>query len=201
MEFKAFPKIGRLSKLATVTEKIDGTNAVVALFELSSEQDPPLAYPVVALPVDRAGKRWAVLAGSRNRWLTTESTRKGGDNFGFASWVLANAHELLSLGAGYHYGEWWGAGIQRGYGLSEKRFSLFNVARWGADNPNTPSCCSVVPVLSQCALADVDDLMSVLDIYGSQAAPGFMKPEGIVIYHEGTMYKKTFEYDKGKWAA
>lgn len=32
---------------------------------------------------------------------------------------------------------------------------------------------------------------------------GFMDPEGIVIYHtgSGTLYKKTFENDEGKWSA
>lgn len=43
--------------------------------------------------------------------------------------------------------------------------------------------------------------MTALKVAGSVAAPGFMNPEGIVIFHEGTMYKKTFKHDKGKWSA
>jgi hypothetical protein len=78
---------------------------------------------------------------SRSRWITPDD-----DNFGFAAWVEANRDELLTLGPGRHFGEWWGSGIQRGYGLpkGEKRFSLFNVSRWGESRP---ACCHVVPVL------------------------------------------------------
>ena len=106
------------------------------------------------------------------------------------------------LGPGRHFGEWWGSGIQRGYGLpkGEKRFSLFNVKRW---TENRPQCCYVVPVLYQ---GDFDtgvnlDTMKTLAYGGSLAAPGFMKPEGVVIYHTAgnVLFKKTFEKDeKGK---
>ena len=90
---------------------------------------------------------------------------KNCDNHGFARWVSENAEELLKLGEGRHYGEWHGKGIQRGYGLEEKRFSLFNVTRWClwneeskliSINPKTkeekyqerlPKCCYLVPIL------------------------------------------------------
>ena len=114
--FVEFPKMPRLSREIIVTEKIDGTNAQVYI-----------------------GDDGTILAGSRTRWITPEN-----DNFGFAAWVRDNTDELLKLGPGSHFGEWWGAGIQRRYGLNEKRFSLFNVARWGEERP---ACCSVVPVL------------------------------------------------------
>ena len=41
-----------------------------------------------------------------------------------------------------------------------------------------------------------------LRLRGSKAAPGFMKPEGIVIFHtkSGAVFKKTLEKDEsGKW--
>lgn len=103
IEFKPFQKIARLNREVLVTEKIDGTNGLVWIAEDGVE----------------------MRAGSRSRWITPEA-----DNFGFAKWVADNAEELRRLGPGYHYGEWWGAGIQRRYGLTEKRFSLFNVSRW-----------------------------------------------------------------------
>ncbi len=194
MQFQAFPKIGRLSKLATVTEKIDGTNAAVVIVP-TGDSDSAQGAATGALATLGG---FHIGAQSRTRMLDTSAK---GDNLGFAKWVLENAPALISLGAGLHFGEWWGAGIQRGYGLTEKRFSLFNTARWGAHNPNTPSCCSVVPVLAKCGLSEVDDVMSNLKVDGSRASPGYMNPEGIVIYHEGTYYKKTFEYDRGKWSA
>ena len=138
------------------------------------------------------------MVGSRSRWITPDN-----DNHGFAKWAFANKAELLKLGPGYHYGEWWGNGIQRGYGLpkDDKRFSLFNVMRW-ADNPDRPSCCSTVPILHR-GLFNTEDIKKTLEslrVTGSKAAP-FSNPEGIVIYHtqSNSSFKVTFENDeKGK---
>lgn len=197
--FEAFPKISRMSKSVTVTEKIDGTNAQIAVFTMAQFQDLPVDEQAVALYVGDNENDYAVLAGSRNRWLDTSSK---GDNFGFAKWVQEHIQELFTLGPGLHYGEWWGPGIgPRGYPVDSKRFSLFNAARWGAHNPNTPSCCLVVPIIGSYPIDKVDAAMMFLKENGSLAAPGFMNPEGIVIYHERTLYKKTFEHDEGKWSA
>jgi hypothetical protein len=103
-EFTPFPKIPRLFRRVFVTEKLDGTNACVVVPE-----DP--TQPV--------------LAQSRTRFITPEA-----DNYGFADWVSGHETGLRNLGPGRHFGEWWGAGINRGYGLEERRFSLFNVSRW-----------------------------------------------------------------------
>lgn len=173
MEFKAFPNIGRLSRDIVITEKLDGTNASIVI-------TPEGEF----------------LIGSRTRWITPQD-----DNFGFSKWAHENKDELLKLGEGAHFGEWWGQGIQRKYGLSEKRFSLFNVGRW--NNDNCPTCCSVVPTLyiGDFCTAKINGVMSMLEVNGSAAAPGFMKPEGIVIYHKqaNVLFKKTFENDdKGK---
>ncbi|MDE2467212.1 MAG: RNA ligase family protein, partial [Bradyrhizobium sp.] len=131
-----------------MTEKIDGTNAQIAWFELQSEEAveaaaaDPLCLKVVSGQYDGESPM-ALYAGSRNRWLLPGKQ----DNFGFAAWVFANSAELLKLGPGRHFGEWYGAGIQRGYGLTEKRFALFNTARWLADDRAT--CCDVVPILAK----------------------------------------------------
>ena len=170
MDFVEFPKIPRWSKEVIVTEKIDGTNSQITV------SDDGLSI---------------VSCGSRNRFLTPGKTT---DNFGFAAWVEANKEELLKLGPGTHYGEWWGSGIQRGYGLKEKRFSLFNTSRWSEVRP---ACCHVVPVLWSGNMDDlvVDAEMEILKGTGSKASPGFMYPEGIVIFHVAGKYlfKKTFK--------
>jgi hypothetical protein len=113
----------------------------------------------------------------------------------------------MKLGAGYHYGEWWGQGIQRRYGLSEKRFSLFNVSRW-SDDDIRPACCYVVPTLYRGTFSEkmIIECLDYIALNGSVAAPGFMKPEGVVIFHvaSGTLFKKTIERDdeyKGKQEA
>ena len=169
-EFNAFPKIARLSRDIIVTEKIDGTNAQIVI---TDDGD--------------------IFSGSRTRWITPED-----DNFGFARWVEEHKNELLVLGPGRHYGEWWGQGIQRNYGISEKRFSLFNVTRWG--DAILPNCVGVVPVLYRGIFSTsiIDGLIDALKETGSRAAPGFMKPEGVVVFHVAgnVMFKKTIEKDE-----
>ncbi len=112
----------------------------------------------------------------------------------------------MKLGAGHHFGEWWGSGIQRGYGLlnGEKRFSLFNTKKW-LNNPDLPKCCSVVPVLYEGMFEEsaIQNALIKLQEFGSVASPSFMKPEGIVIWHKAAQlyFKKTIEKDsewKGK---
>ncbi|HNB54180.1 MAG TPA: RNA ligase family protein [Anaerolineales bacterium] len=171
-EFEGFQKIARLSRDCVITEKIDGTNAQIFI----------------------ADDFQTIKFGSRTRWITPEN-----DNFGFAKWGESNKEELLKLGPGRHFGEWWGSGIQRGYGLrnGEKRFSLFAVHLWNADNK--PKCCEVVPTLYR-GIFDtqkIEECLSELANSGSKAAPGFMQPEGIIIYHEAakTLFKKTVEKD------
>jgi hypothetical protein len=179
IEFKEFPKIARLNREVIVTEKIDGSNAAVVV-------------------VDDGAGGYAVGAQSRSRVITPEN-----DNFGFARWVQEHQAELAMLGPGHHFGEWWGCGIQRGYGLTEKRFSLFNVSRW-ADAAVRPACCHVVPVLAQGVAFEAAYLaLESLRQFGSSASPGFMKPEGVVAFHTqgNLMFKATIDKDeewKGK---
>ncbi len=178
MDFRSFNKIARLSREMIVTEKIDGTNGIIAIGENGEFQ-----------------------VGSRNKWLTDELGNIQSDNAGFAQWAIKNRDSLMSLGVGFHYGEWWGSGIQRGYNLpkGEKRFSLFNVSRWQDDNVR-PACCHVVPVLhvGMFDTAKVNEIIADLSVSGSYAAPGFMKPEGVVVFHSagGFLFKKTIERDE-----
>jgi hypothetical protein len=176
MDFKGFSKISRLTRECVVTEKIDGTNGVIYI-----------------------GENGEFLVGNRTRWITAQD-----DNYGFAKWCELNKEELSKLGVGFHYGEWWGQGIQRNYGLQEKRFSLFNTKIWTDDNVR-PKCCSVVPVLYE-GMFDtflIDGIIKTMKEQGSIAVKGFMKPEGVVIYHKtlNGYFKKTIEKDeewKGK---
>jgi hypothetical protein len=178
-EFIPWPKMPRLFRECIITEKIDGTNACVHVREDGTVQ-----------------------AGSRSRWITQED-----DNYGFAAWVRDHADELRTLGVGRHFGEWWGSGIQRAYGFSkgERFFSLFNTAKW--ENGGYPACVRLVPILSKChfSLKVVEDCKNFLRLSGSMAAAGFMRPEGVVVFHTAAnhCFKSTLEKDeeyKGKAA-
>ena len=204
MIFEPFPKMARLRRQVIVTEKLDGANASILIAEL------PVDEPMPAGACFRVDDR-VVYAGSRTRWITPAD-----DNFGFARWVCDHDEQLLQLPLGHHFGEWWGRGIQRNYGLADRRFSLFNVARFHlhGEEPrerptadprviNTtlelPPCVGLVPVLAE-GLFDtgqIDRLVEALRRDGSQAAPGFMQPEGIVVYHvAGNVgFKRTLEND------
>lgn len=194
MDFAPFTKISRLSREMIVTEKIDGTNGIIHIGTYGGRLDEILNWGMRPVYTEESPDGTICLfAGSRTRWITPQD-----DNHGFAKWVQANASELMMLGEGVHYGEWWGRGIQRGYGLTEKRFSLFNVSRWG-DESVRPACCHVVPTLyvGEFDTHVVNEVLDTLSVMGSVAAPGFDRPEGVVVFHtaSGHLYKKTIERD------
>jgi len=212
-EFKPFPKMARLSRECLITEKIDGTNASIYITE-----DVDFIDPMLLVSMMLNGKPVGIYAGSRTSWITPNA-----DNLGFAAWVTMNAPELVKLGVGHHFGEWWGSGIQRGYGFKngERFFSLFNAGRWVAgDDPigvssvewdyktkemtpklqeRAPACCKVVPILYRGPFdtAFVNSTLTVLGATGSVAAPNYMNPEGVVVYHiAGNVgFKKTLDND------
>lgn len=183
IEFKKWSKIPRWqNEEFEITEKLDGTNACIVI-GIDIDQDV-IDTRAFGDPQTHIEYMWEhhpfvfdVRAQSRTRLLTVEN-----DNYGFAQWVEHNKQELLKLGPGHHFGEWWGKGINRGYGLDEKIFSLF----WHPKGP-LPSCCQVVPSLG----TSVSEAVEILTTQGSVAAPGYMRPEGFVMQSKfhGTRYK------------
>lgn len=176
-EFESFPSVERLQQSITITEKIHGTNAQI----LIDGQD--------------------IYAGSRTRWITPED-----DNYNFAKWVYGSRESLIRvLGDGQHFGEYYGSGINAGYGLKEKRFALFNTHRWGPvrDAGELPGGVDVVPVLYSGPLTTTifDDVLAALKTSGSMLVPGYMKPEGIVVRFERSkvLMKRTFESEDEAW--
>lgn len=185
LTFEPFAKMSRMKRGCTITEKIDGTNA--------------------QLVFDAEGN---MLVGSRKRQIWPEGYEdkpKGCDNYGFAGWAYENQEDLFNfLGEGRHYGEWCGAGIQRRYGLDMKHFALFNTACFGPDAQEIPDYLrniglTSVPVLYQGVFTTdaVDEVMADLLKDGSEFAWGFMKPEGVVVYHHALRhyFKVTYEHD------
>lgn len=212
--FEPFPKMARLSRACTITEKIDGTNAQIIIRTKDEIDATNTAFGRLIAMVDG----FAIFAGSRTRLVTLAD-----DNHGFSRWVLDHAGSLIQLGVGRHFGEWWGSGINRGYGLpkGKMRFSLFNTNRWSENSPEfvgtkwddvsrmetpvyteaCPSCCHVVPVLYRGIFHSdaVEDCMQDLRLNGSAAAKGFMNPEGVVVHHTaaGVGFKITLQNDEG----
>lgn len=200
VEFKAWPKIPRLNRGMVITEKIDGTNAAIHVtattaHDLAADLRVGIFHEgMVELDADSL---FIVAAQSRNRLITPED-----DNYGFARWVRDNKQALaLHLGEGIHYGEWWGSGIQRKYGLTggDKRFSLFNVNRYeGVKIPEIGL--GLVPVLyeGQFSTDQIGAIVGRLAILGSQAAPGFMDPEGVVVFlaAANSLFKVTVKNDE-----
>lgn len=215
IEFQAFPKIPRYRREVALTEKIDGTNAAVVwvpasqytaeVGECTFVNDHVIAARDL---IDQHGTNvgpYFLLAQSRQRFISPARLTKN-DNYGFATWVDANVTELMKLGPGYHYGEWWGFGIQRGYGMPEKHFSLFNVSRWADGKQERPACCDVVPLLGYFQPDQISEQLEKLRVGGSLAAPGYMKPEGLILWHSQSKnyFKILLEGDdapKSLWTA
>lgn len=220
IEFRGWPKIARLYRDVVVTEKIDGTNAAIGIQEfqfgwhVGGTDDDGINHEVpdnatLVMGPENSDNGWGlpdveylVYAQSRSRIITPDK-----DNHGFAGWVYANAQSLVStLGPGLHCGEWWGSGINRGYGLpkGEHRFSLFNTSRWDhaelCANMGAPVGLGVVPILYQGEFSTlaIKSIMQALRIGGSWAAPQFMHPEGCVVFHTASnvMFKATLENDE-----
>lgn len=172
-EFIPWPKTPRIFKLMVITEKLDGTNGAVVI---SDDGD--------------------VYCQSRSRILSVHD-----DNHGFARWVYDNSNGLReTLGPGRHYGEWWGWKINRNYGCSpgERYFSLFNTKKWGFLWDESPvEGLTVVPTLytGDFDTTEVMQTANLLKQWGSAAKPGFMRPEGICIYHDaaGQIFKYPFD--------
>lgn len=202
-EFAAWPKTTRLFRDITITEKLDGTNSAIHISAVT--HDTHWDFPAEAYTLVVDGARYVLTAQSRKRIITPGKTT---DNYGFAAWVEENAEALVRLlGTGLHFGEWWGHGIQRGYGLAQgdRRFSLFNTGRYSGVNARLGSAIvEPAPVLYRGpnhTIAIAEELRA-LKVNGSVAAPGWATPEGICVYHSASrlVSKVTLDnQDAGKW--
>lgn len=204
IEFRPWPKIARLNRDIVVTEKIDGTNAAILIVEVEPGDkggDDKVAA-VRHTDAEDVMCFYHVYAQSRTRFITP-----GADNHGFAKWVEKEAAPLVHvLGAGRHFGEWWGSGINRGYGLpkGEKRFSLFNVSKWGEADLSMVDGLRVVPTIYDGPFSQNEIILAQahLQMNGSLAAERegvtFMDPEGVVVFHVAAneMFKVTIKGDE-----
>lgn len=186
MSYPSFPSIERLENLhCVITEKIDGTNGLIEYWIDSNPNHFPYCQ---------------VRFGSRNRYITTTD-----DNSGFANFFFSHKSRILEIIGNLEepptqsiriYGEWFGKGIQRGYGLDQKYFMPFSsfwaekMIEAGIPNIKEPAILYTGKFIE----AEVDHQMGILKFDGSHVVPGYRNPEGIVIYfsHYNFRLKQTF---------
>jgi len=197
-EYPKYPSIERFENIySIISEKVDGTNGLIEI-----EYDDGLL---------------AVRFGSRNRWLTLSSDNAGFMNF-FAMFAkkIAIVPDILRAKAVNEldnrnkvcsnpiriYGEWYGKGIQRGYGLDTKYFMPFHtILAEALIEANVPNI--MPPHIMYTGKFDkqiADDMMNLLRTHGSGVTPGYFNPEGIVVYFPTYQFclKDTFEGAKWK---
>ena len=166
IDFNKWPKIKRLTnERMVVTEKIDGTNG--------------------QFYIDEEG---TIHVGARNGWISVEK-----DNMGFAAWIQERKDLILEFFPAGHryYGEFFGHRINRGYGLKEKKFALFNIDIHVPVNLFDAGF-TEVPVLYDGPFQDsIESIIDKLDSEGSVLVPGYNNPEGVIVHlHEtGAKYK------------
>lgn len=200
-EFIKYPKIPRWSRNVIITEKIDGMNGQILITAIPNDYTSPtlIAYKKEADSACAYGTTWGMFVGSRNRLLTLN---KSGDTHGFAAWCKERAEAVFDkLGPGRHFGEFWGKGINRNYGLDHNRFSLFRRDLW--EGKELPPDFYVVPKLGEGLVHHntiyiPDICLNLLISNGSYACKGYMDPEGVVIFHtaSGHLYKKYCKNDE-----
>lgn len=199
MDFKAFEKITAIKKIdMCITQKIHGTNAQIVILEYPEdiEDAPEWMKAVTTETVEVDGKYYFIRCGSRSRWIYP-----GDDNYGFAAFVAQHKEEFIrKLGVGRHFGEWAGPGVNSGEGLAQRMFVLFDHWNFSPERELPPQT-TVVPVLyqGQFDLTKIDEVMGDLKTNGSKLAPGFMRPEGVVVTVLGQRLKKVFEAEETQW--
>jgi len=185
-EHRKWPKTPRLTTPFVITEKIDGTNSCVAISRLgdrdglsAADLDFPEHHGVTV--VFTHGACFAVRAASRTRWIAPGPR----DNFSFAEWVHENAEALTVLGVGRHYGEWFGRGIQRGYGMTERCWALFDEKWRGALPYGLPPNVGVVPRVATAAGHELSRrvawALDHLDKEGSYVGAPGTRAEGVIV--------------------
>jgi hypothetical protein len=185
----------------TLCEQIDGHAIGIHIEALKANPDGEVGVkPGDVLFYGAGGNAnfYRVWVQNRQRIVTPDQH----DVHGVASWARAHAAQLAeTLGPGIHFGEWWGYKICRGYGLGpgDRRFSLYNTARWGfIDGTQVPSLYTQ-PVLWEGNFlegwATIRNEMDGLLNHGSVASPGYRHPAGVVLYHHSAdvMMQHTFK--------
>lgn len=180
--YNSFPSIERLENIyCIISEKIDGTNGLIEINETN------------------------VRFGSRNRYISFSD-----DNAGFANFFkdyearFKDAAKDITTDESYPlriYGEWFGRGIQRGYGLKDKFFMPFSffygekLIEYQVPNVIAPN----IMYTGKFSMEVVSACMQQLKLNGSGIVKGYKQPEGIVIFFPKYNFRLKETFDGAKW--
>jgi len=209
IEFQKFPKIPRYNRPIIITEKIDGTNAQILVLEngqvfagsrsqwITPDNDH---YGFAAWVQQHEAEIREVLGPGRHVgewWGQTINRGYDLDRRCFSLFNVCRWSDKKDPAERYRHTTYqW----IRGEHVEKVKVATL-----------VPPCCNVVPILYEGPWCDdentvlqwgedprmVDITLYRLSYEGSHAAPGFMKPEGIVIFHKqsGHLFKVTIEND------
>ena len=182
VNYNSFPSIERLENIyCIISEKIDGTNGLIEINETN------------------------VRFGSRNRYVFFND-----DNAGFANFFrdyearFKDAAKDIITDESYPlriYGEWFGCGIQRNYGLKDKFFMPFHLfyskklIEYQIPNIVTPN----IMYAGKFSIEVVDACMQQLKLDGSGVVKNYKQPEGIVIFFPKYNFRLKETFDGAKW--
>ena len=215
--YASFPSIERLENIyCVISEKVDGTNGLIEVAKVGKigvDIETNSAFPSFTYNTETQ-----VRFGSRNRYITFNN-----DNAGFANFfrhyetklkdiakdiiVAANSeasqtNEKPTEGYPFRiYGEWFGRGIQRDYGLKDKFFMPFSyfyaekLIEYQVPNIITPN----VMYTGKFSMEVVNTCMQQLKLNGSGLVKDYKQPEGIVIFFPKYNFRLKETFDGAKW--
>lgn len=186
--YNSFPSIERLENIyCVISEKIDGTNGLIEINETN------------------------VRFGSRNRYISFSDDNAGFANFfrhyearfeDVAKDIITKEPESSDESYPLRiYGEWFGCGIQRGYGLKDKFFMPFSffygekLIEYQVPNVITPN----IMYTGKFSMEVVNTCMQQLKLNGSGVVKDYKQPEGIVIFFPKYNFRLKETFNGAKW--
>ena len=201
--YPSFSSIERLENIyCIISEKIDGTNGLI---EIQNKANNSNTGSMI------------VKFGSRNRYISFSDDNAGFANFfrhyekkfkNMAKEIIASSYnedsqtdEIPTENYPLRiYGEWFGKGIQRGYGLKDKFFMPFStfyaekLIEYQVPNIVKPNIMYTGKFSQEIA----DTCMQTLT-NGSLIIPEFKRPEGIVIHFPKYNFRLKQTFEGSKW--
>jgi hypothetical protein len=216
IQFHAWPKIGRLNRDIIITEKLDGTNAAIGI-TADGRVYAQSRTRIITSQDDNAGfARWV----EKHADLLREHL---GEGLHFGEWwgvSIGRGYDLSERRFSLFNTKRWHsevAGLMALAALRDKGAAVYTVpvlyegpwtgvfgykneaGEWhSTTEPHDPEWPAIMGQENPRPRFAPNFILEWLARVGSQAAPGFARPEGIVIYHRAgdTLFKVTIDKDE-----